>query len=563
MNGTMTPISPSGQPSRPVLRHHRPFATRPTQLDRQGDAAAAVSWPIVVLATCGVVLTGAMLGMKVLEEPVLGVPGGLWLVLGSGLAAWARGNTHARIFSSSDFGAQSEPEYKGNAHDTFVSDERATTTVSMPTSDQQATPAAACISNGMRPIEPRKFPRRKKSARRLDSPKSGWLSHVVDTAVGGAAGALGHLSPTWLGDSGGGSVADWLDQRASGHRPLRVGLRLDHESASRVVGDLATPDVSWLGVQDEGRGERVCRERSLDALVAADENGNLSVFTPERPGHEAGWYDLGVQRPVSYFSVFPMRLDCARITLEGEALSLCDWPEVRLRAMRSLVRSAAMLSRHPSRLTMRDRLAGRRSTILPLGAQTDPANASIMDLAIELNQHPQEPGSVERASSRLVSAWLSTHAEGLTEPERCALSECAATIAGDEAEVVLRTAAVRLTMLDENLGIDAILRADRMLRARGGIGGLELLTLIEAELEHGTYGDMTVGRAAAGICMACARTPSDRIAYIREDLFEDMRYAGWLVGRDPERKILIEVCRQLERAHRAESFGLPRPMRAA
>ena len=517
---------------------------------------------MVVLASCGIVVTGATLGMKVFQELVLGIPLGLWLVVASGLMALLR--SHKVSQSVSQESTQTPREPTQHSDQTVRTVEREESALITTPHSAWSPPAKAPVPvEAPSPGEPQKLPRRRKSTRRLGTQTHGWFDSLLDTTAGGAAAVTNRLSPAWLGGPTGGSISDWLDQRSGGHRSLRVGVRLDDESAARVVGDLATPDVAWLAVNDIGRGERVCCERSLDALVATDENGNLTIFTPERPGHEAGWYDLGVQRPVSYFSVFPMRLDCARITLAGEATSLGEWPETRLRAMRGLVRTAARLSRHPARLSGRDRLAGRRSTLLPLGGQTDPANASIMDLAVELNQHPQEPGAVERAASRLVSAWLSTHADILSEPERCALSECAATIAGDEAEVVLRTAAVRLTMLDENLGIDAILRADRMLRARGGIGGLELLTLIEAELEHGTYGDMTVGRAAAGICMACARTPSDRIAYIREDLFEDMRYAGWLVGRDPERRILIEVCRQLERAHRAETFGLPRSARAA
>lgn len=517
---------------------------------------------MVVLATCGIVVTGVTLGMKAFQEPLLGIPTGLWLVLVSGAAAIVFGRQGTLQNPPSHFDATHEPvSEQPRSIESPRSQEPAS--VAMPREDALTPQTAFRPQAPSNPGEPTRLPKRRKATRRLGTSTSGWFPSLVDGAAGVAAGAMNRLSPSWLGAPSGGSISDWLDQRSGGHRLLQVGLRLDDESASRVVGDLATPDVAWLAVKDEGRGERVCCDRSLDALVATDENGNLTVFTPERIGHEAGWYDLGVQRPVSYFSVFPMRLDCARITLAGEPISLAEWPETRLRTMRALIRTAAMLSRHPSRLSVRDRLAGRRSTVLSLGAQTDPSSASIMDLAVELNQHPQEPGAVERAASRLVSAWLSTNADSLSEPERCALSECAATIAGDEAEVVLRTAAVRLTMLDENLGIDAILRADRMLRARGGIGGLELLTLIEAELEHGTYGDMTVGRAAAGICMACARTPSDRIAYIREDLFEDMRYAGWLVGRDPERRILIEVCRQLERAHRAESFGLPRSSRAA
>ena len=86
--------------------------------------------------------------------------------------------------------------------------------------------------------------------------------------------------------------------------------------------------------------------------------------------------------------------------------------------------------------------------------------------------------------------------------------------------------------------------------------------MLSCELEHGPYSPMTLGRVAAGICLLCASSPTERLAYLRDDLLEDMRYSGWLVGRDTERAVLIDVFRAIERARRGESARVTGPSNA-
>jgi len=38
-----------------------------------------------------------------------------------------------------------------------------------------------------------------------------------------------------------------------------------------------------------------------------------------------------------------------------------------------------------------------------------------------------------------------------------------------------------------------------------------------------------------------ASLASDKIPYFRDDVMDDARYSGWLVGRDQDRKFLLEV----------------------
>ena len=62
---------------------------------------------------------------------------------------------------------------------------------------------------------------------------------------------------------------------------------------------------------------------------------------------------------------------------------------------------------------------------------------------------------------------------------------------------------------------------------------------------------MSVGRAAAGICLVCASTEPERVPFIRDDMLEEMAYARWLVGRDQDRGLLIRVFLEIQHAHGA------------
>jgi hypothetical protein len=214
---------------------------------------------------------------------------------------------------------------------------------------------------------------------------------------------------------------------------------------------------------------------------------------------------------------------------------------------------AALGSRYPARLTLADRLSGR--TAVPRGgAGLDITAETLREAAWSLTG---DSPLTDRTVARVTSAWIATAPDTLGDRERCELADRVVGAAGDEAEVLLRVAAVRLAMLDERLGVDALVRADRLVRQRGTIEGLDHMRLLQAELEHGTFGAMTLGRVAAGICLACAVTPADRISFLRDDLLDDLHFSSYLVGRDREHAILIDVFRQLERNRRADAYGLP------
>lgn len=346
-------------------------------------------------------------------------------------------------------------------------------------------------------------------------------------------------------------------------RSLRIGLAVDGRWVTALVRAPRASGAEWLQLaHGEDPGE-ACARHGLDAVVYRGAEDRLFIATLERSGCDAAWFDWGQPRPLSYESVFPLRIDAARITLP-----INDETEAPIPLLVRLIESAAVLSRHPSRLTEKDRLLGRQS----LGAETlsrkhrgvmnaDPAADAMCRLgyAMVAGATSSLPGETERAAARAVGAWAATYSGPLQENDRRSFAEAAARILGDEPEAVLRLAAVRLGAFDDSAGIEALVRADRVLRSRAAssaalpISAADPVLFVQSELEHGGYTPLTLGRVAAGICLACASSPASRLAYLRDDLMDDMRYSGWLVGRDQDRRLLLEVFRELEAARNRES----------
>jgi hypothetical protein len=527
----------------------------------------AAAWVFPVLAACAVVLTGHVLGVTWLAETSLGIPAGLWIVLITGLGAQAASRRRQVAAASADtyivpvadaprFTAPVSIPAATTAPVTFptVTTTPAASPVAAPApaSKPESNPAPVTASE---PATPTQTAAAKPAPKRAASLRPTWptdpfrrcgltiLSNTARTfeSVGGAQGGLAE------------SIARRLDERGSATRPLRVGMMLDDHLAERLA-DGSLRDVEWL--RTEGTSPSLAMSvQNLDAVVTRageDEPDSLVVRTREHAAREAGWFDWGSPRPMTYFSIFPLRLDASRVTLPGLVRSLEQGETPALAVARRVIRLAALLSRSPSRVTLADRLSGRAAVVR--GVRPD-LIADALRESTELLSDPITP--TERAAARVASAWIATENDALSDAERCRLADLAAHAAGDEPEVMLRVAAVRLSLLDEHLGIDALARADRMIRQRGTLGGLDHLKLLQAELEHGTYGDMTIGRVAAGVCLACAATPADRIAFLKDDLLEDFRFSHYLTGRDQDHAVLLEVFRELERNRRAESFGLP------
>ena len=533
-----------------MTRHHesseisRPASRTLAHAELAGAAVPwfAAGWVLPVLAACAVVMTGHMLGVTWLKEPSLGIPTGLWMVLITGLASHAA--SRRRVLAPAMLDADASADTIVPIRSEFAPVQAPSAPVAA--ASEAPTPAASSPASVVAQTPPPK---------RAATIKPTWPTDIVRRS---GLTILSKAARTFEGTSGtNGSIADALarslDERGVATRALRVGIMLDDWHAGRLADD-SIRDISWLRAQGTSPSLAMAAQ-NLDAIVTAageDAPESLLVRTREHAAREAGWFDWGTPRPMTYFSIFPLRLDASRVTLPGMMRALDQGETPALAVARRVIRLAALMSRAPGRLTLADRLSGRAAIIR--GARPDLTADALREAAELLS----DTGSTaERAAARVASAWIATESDTLKDHERCRLADLVAHAAGDEPEVMLRVAAVRLALLDEHLGIDALARADRMIRQRGTLGGLDHLKLLQAELEHGTFGDMTLGRVAAGICLACAATPADRIAFLKDDLLEDFRFSHYLIGRDKEHAILMEVFRELERNRRAETYGLP------
>jgi len=337
-----------------------------------------------------------------------------------------------------------------------------------------------------------------------------------------------------------------MDESNWPSRPLRFGVMQPGAWSRFLTQSQGLFVTEWVTLDDGAD----CRGHILDAVLRRSGDSGIELDVCENPDHDAAWFDWGTPCPLSYPAVFPTRLDPARLTLPS-----IDNDDARL--VRAVMESAALLSRHPARITSDDRVNGRRAMQGTTDApgEIDVLSVSMQALAYYLTYAPTSAAS--RAASRVLGSYLATSPAWPDDRSRILTMDHAARISSDEVQTMLRLGAVRLSMAEDHAGIDAIERADRMLRDNQMVSTTSQEAFITAELEHGQPGPLTIGRIAAGICMLVSTMPASRVPYFRDDLFEDMRFCSLLIGRDQDRKLLMEVFRMLERVRRAESYGLP------
>lgn len=495
-----------------------------------------------LIAGCALVATAHWLGARWVAETIVGIPVGLWLVGAAGCAThfWNRNAPAASL----PFGVSEDQGADGTAEAFEAAPEVPPATTSGTTMRIAREPMQTYTT-------PAKLPRFRSNWR-------GGIDAGVRTAAAGFVRAFTGANP---GSAVARSLASILDQRDASIRPLRVGLMLDDRTASAFMAGSLSKDTQWQIIDGDVEPARACEVHDLDAVVVTDELGELSVRTRENDGMDASWFDWTGDRPLSYAALFPSRVDAARASIGrlGPAELKSDAGELA----RAVVRTAAVLSRLPHRLTVADRVRGRKPTAAE-GSNTlreadrfDVASAVLLDLARELELCGLAGIPASLAAARAAGAFLSTFQGPIDEHERARLMEVCGSAAAQHPDVMLRLGAVRLATFRDGLAFDAFLRADRMLRDQGTLPGVDHLKVIQSELAFGSADGMTLGRVAAGITLACATSPSDRVPFIKEDLLEDMRYSGWLVGKDQDRATLIELLRHLEQARRAETYSLP------
>jgi len=392
---------------------------------------------------------------------------------------------------------------------------------------------------------------------------------AIDWGVRGLA-AAGASADVDVGER----VTRWIDDHEWPARPLRIGVRGPNAWplgwADRVHAS-ASAGIEWFALPArEGGTDGAMIEHLLDAAVEVTAAGMMRVETLTRSGFEAAWFDWAGSLPLSYASVFPCRVDCERVEVqleEGDSAGLVT----------ALIEAAAWSSRAPARLTLEDRLKGRcvaspmRKRVRRLEVwkpSVDQFERAMRRLTAGVTEAEAKrvesgfrneagPSGAERAAARVSSAWLATWVGPMRDTERRDAMEACAGLAGDEAEVALRLAAARLACGADQAGFDALEQADRMLRTRVLLPGIDQFAFVQGELATHLQTPLAVGRVAAGACMIGATMAADTFVHFKDDVLDELKHSELLVGRDQDHRLLVEVFRTLHRIRRSECYGLP------
>jgi hypothetical protein len=461
-------------------------------MDESPAPAPLLSPPVIVgLTGCAIVATAAWLGADWLRFDMIGVPIGLWFVFAAMAYSWRRS-------LDADFRKLTVRERKARAGRAEV-------------------PAWL-----------------EKPLSRVVGPALAWIFDVTMRI----ARALG-ISADWLSKIES-RLGAWHDGLPWFQRPLRVGLDVDRQQKNSLKELAGLSHIEWVDVPSGLDDAGDCRRLLLDAIVRQPPTGPSRISTSFTSDREPAWYDWAAPRPLTYASVFPARVDAERITLAD--VDLARGQDV-IWAARAL-EAAAFLSRSPARVGLAARLNGRR----PIALDDRRIEEAMTSLAESLAPVEQPAPILARAIARVVSAHFCSDATGAEMSTRLRLVECARRILTNEPEATLRLAAARFGALEDERALDLLVAADLMLRRDIAGADFDHLAFVQSEVEHGAASPLTLGRVAAGICLVAANSPQDRFEHVREDILDDLRFSGWLIGRDHDRAVLIDVFAKLKKA---------------
>ncbi len=382
-----------------------------------------------------------------------------------------------------------------------------------------------------------------------------WLSQEALNTVATTGELLNFISdkaglPIDLGEVREG-LAQWHDRRSWPERGLRIGIHCPGAWSDRLLDAPGVVSVRFFAVLHNDLDE-VMRRARFDAIVS-NQDGQVIIHTLEHDRREASWYDWGAPRPVSFSSILHGRLDTAKATIPGGA------SEPGL--LRGLTELAALLSRHEMRLDFEDRLMGRRPVRFTretvrdgreVRPSRDLASMLVQRLEHELARRsgPELTGGIYRVAARVISAWAAGWPGDADQKQRRQAGETAARVAGDEPEVLLRAAYLRLCECDLRGGIAAIEKAARALVTTPGPEACDPQAFLNAELERSTPSPQTTSRLAVCVALVAATTPTEQLAYFRDDLSDDLRHSKALLGREGDEKIIMDAFRAVDRAQR-------------
>lgn len=466
----------------------------------------------LLVGTCIVVVAATVLGLEFLRESVLGIPAGLW-VIGIVFAG------HKAYRLSGQWSPSRAMHEQSTAAATWSPRQPDTTALPLPSHSEATETADDEVAQG---------DAAKSAARLLDSVRS------LRPRVGNRSQATRRKQALATD-----RTREQPSRQALG--PIRVALDLSEADAQAIRQAPGLEDIAWIDPSPD---------LAPDATVTRDAQGRLVIETPCDDAHPAAWDDWSTVRPLSFATLFPVRVDPGRVTLNvGREPSTGEWELVR-----AAVDAAAVLSRTPARLAKDQPGRGRRAR-----PRTGDANALLdarlqrvmLRLAHVLSRDVRlgQTGGAYAGVARACAAWLCTSDLDVDIELRREGVEAACKALGFDAESLLRAAAVRVAVGDDVGAMDALRSALRAMP--DDAAAADTMTYVQAEIDFGSrQADLSLGRIIAGLGLVARASDVNRLDFLKEDLAEDLRYSPWLLGRDADQMLVLDAVAMLSAERR-------------
>jgi hypothetical protein len=461
-----------------------------------------------VLGACALVFTAHALGARWLGELALGLPAGVWIIA----AAWATAHVLLQSRSAPAPARSLASDQPGDVAD-------AQTSIDLVRTDPPALAPMSAEPDGLLKSSGDLARRTARALRRRTAGRAGELHVGLDLPAPEAAQIM-----LALDDSPVGNLRAVFEQAE--HGPVKTG-----------------PDDC----------------AAFDALLRKGADGQLYLFVHQRDGAPAAWADWSEPAPLSYLSVFPVRLDTARVRLGEVDLSRNDLARLTAR----LAVAAAALGRTPARLGKPGVNPYRRSASVTPGA----ANACVTNVGDALlsvmPEGAERAGGLCRSAARLLSAFVTGVDRTLPDTDRLHLATAAGAFLDRESESLLRVGALRLACGQVEAGLGALTDAAEQLKRGGASCTLDPapMVLAEAELAAQTADDrLAFGRLCAGVALMCATSRQPSLDYLRDDLVDDLTCCGWAKMHSRDMTVLEMLLNQLGAAtSRAPTRAMGQP----
>jgi len=325
-------------------------------------------------------------------------------------------------------------------------------------------------------------------------------------------------------------------------RPGCVRLELPDHLARHLAGEPSRLPIDFVRAPGD-------RAELLDAVVRLGPLGQILITTPRLAQANAlteTQADWAAPGPLTHAGLFPPCIRAHAATVVGLDLDRAG----DRAALRLAIELFVALRRDPLQLQLADRLAGTLPFDTPDRShqqRIDEILVALADASVTSEQGPDHPFAA--IAARLVSARLTSDACTLDLSDRRLRLENAVAARHPDPVLLLRLAALRAADLDDDAAINAMIRADRLIRARQpGFASLENLAFLQSELEHSPDTALCLGRVAAGIALLASTTPPSRLDFLRTDVLDDLRHTPRLLGRDHDVAFMHRVFRAIEQS---------------